>query len=218
MFDFYSQLTLFSGRTTRLNYWIFRVSWYVLNLSCVYLLLMYFGVHKMMWTKFGYALRPEDLMQMQQVLISRMLNFMVYPAMRYVAYALGIFYVAAMLLPYVATTVRRLHDLNRSGWWALLAHGATILLILVLVVFQWLLVSYGRVDWLPVYNEMAVTIITGFMIGLNAFCFAALFLWPGTRGPNKYGPDPREIDSYIKQRRAEFLLKKQLKQDTGRQS
>lgn len=34
---------------------------------------------------------------------------------------LGMLYALAVLLPYIAVTVRRLHDIGKSGWWYLLA-------------------------------------------------------------------------------------------------
>ncbi|BBF80159.1 DUF805 domain-containing protein [Asticcacaulis excentricus] len=39
----------------------------------------------------------------------------------------------ALLVPYIAVTTRRLHDLNRSGWWQLLALGAGIFVLFYLL-------------------------------------------------------------------------------------
>jgi|GEM_PF-2274913 len=52
------------------------------------------------------------------------------------AFGLSAFYIAPMLLlvPYVAVSTRRLHDLNRSGWWQLLALGAGIFVLFYLLV------------------------------------------------------------------------------------
>ncbi|WP_343684704.1 DUF805 domain-containing protein [Asticcacaulis sp.] len=51
------------------------------------------------------------------------------------AFGLSGFYIAPMLLlvPYVAATTRRLHDLNRSGWWQLLALGAGVFVLFFLL-------------------------------------------------------------------------------------
>ena len=62
-------------------------------------------------------------------------------------------YYIATLIPSMAAMVRRLHDLNQSGWWAL----------------AWLV---------PILNWL-------------------LLLWmafPGTVGPNRFGPDPKQRD------------------------
>jgi len=46
---------------------------------------------------------------------------------------LSILYVLAVLIPGIAVSVRRLHDINRSGWWLLLSPvpliGAIVLLV-----------------------------------------------------------------------------------------
>ena len=62
----------------------------------------------------------------------------------------GVFYLV-ILVPTIAVSVRRLHDTDRTGWWALLSFVPVIGTIVLLV-------------------------------------FAVL---PGTRGSNRFGPDPR---------------------------
>ena len=72
-----------------------------------------------------------------------------------------------VLSPTLALGARRLHDINRSGWWQLMLFGsgfviATLIPLLVIVPF------------------------------------VVLIVWaikPGDRGPNKYGPDPRQATS-----------------------
>jgi len=58
----------------------------------------------------------------------------------------------AMLVPWLAVTVRRLHDTDRSGWW--------LLILFVPLIGQIILFVF---------------LVTG-----------------GTRGPNRFGPDPVE--------------------------
>jgi uncharacterized membrane protein YhaH (DUF805 family) len=63
------------------------------------------------------------------------------------------------LIPGLAVWIRRLHDIDRSGWWALLI-------------------------FLPILGWFAL------------FVFACL---DGTRGANRYGPDPKnpyEVDVF----------------------
>lgn len=45
------------------------------------------------------------------------------------------FYIAPLLLlvPYVAVSARRLHDINRSGWWQLLVFGAGLFVLFFLL-------------------------------------------------------------------------------------
>ncbi len=59
----------------------------------------------------------------------------------------------ALALPYMSVNVRRLHDIDRSGWWLLLS----------IIPFGGLLLLYFHVK-------------------------------PGTRGLNRFGPDPLESD------------------------
>ena len=68
---------------------------------------------------------------------------------------LGGLFELATLIPSLALGARRLHDINRSGWW---------LLLLFVLVVGWIL----------------------------------LIVWAikqGDKGPNKYGPDPRQATS-----------------------
>lgn len=67
---------------------------------------------------------------------------------------LGGIFVLAVLVPSIAVGVRRLHDIDRSGWWLLIG---LIPLIGGIVLF--------------VFNVTS-----------------------GTRGPNRFGPDPVESD------------------------
>ena len=62
-----------------------------------------------------------------------------------------------VLIPSLALGARRLHDINRSGWWQLM-YLASILIVPFVVLIVWA-------------------------------------IKPSDRGPNKYGPDPRQATS-----------------------
>ena len=71
-------------------------------------------------------------------------------------------FVLALIIPSLALGARRLHDINRSGWWLLGLLGYVLLVLPGLV----------------------MTVI--------------LIIWAikrGDKGPNKYGPDPRQATS-----------------------
>ena len=70
------------------------------------------------------------------------------PALAIILYSIVIF---GTLLPHLAVSVRRLHDVNRTGWWYLLW---CVPLLGVIVLFVW-------------------------------------FCTDGTRGPNRFGADPK---------------------------
>ena len=68
---------------------------------------------------------------------------------------LGIAWSLVVIIPTVAVGVRRLHDINRTGWWL-------------------------------------------FLIFVPVIGWVVLIVWAikrGDKGPNKYGPDPRQATS-----------------------
>lgn len=88
----------------------------------------------------------------------------------------------AILVPWLAVTVRRLHDTNRSGWW--------LLSLVMLISFIVAIAVAGAIDR-DAIGTMSGLIIVGGMVAIAAG--VALFLFsvlPGSEGPNRYGPDP----------------------------
>ena len=96
----------------------------------------------------------------------------------------------ALLLPSLAVTARRLHDTDRSGWWALLPFG---LGLAGLVIGSVLLVLSGESDT-PGTSENTAAGIAGFLtIGGGVVGFIALLRFlvnAGDEGENRYGPPP----------------------------
>jgi len=92
----------------------------------------------------------------------------------------GIFFLAT-ILPTLSVAVRRLHDLDFSGWWILLP------LILPL---GWILPGAqiplvgGKLFFIPLLRGIVLTIA---LIGL--ILFIILMCSPGTDGPNRFGAD-----------------------------
>jgi uncharacterized membrane protein YhaH (DUF805 family) len=82
----------------------------------------------------------------------------------------------AILLPILAVGARRLHDTDRSGWWLLVFYGPG----LVSALLPWLGIA-GRAP------TLAVAVVS--LIGLAILI--VFFLLEGTRGPNRFGPDPK---------------------------
>ena len=81
----------------------------------------------------------------------------------------------ALLLPNLGVSVRRLHDLDKSGWWILLPLAPWLLMIVCFFMFQWTLAMVFGVATLATW--------------------VLLIYWyaqPGTSGQNKYGPDPKK--------------------------
>ncbi len=98
----------------------------------------------------------------------------------------------AVILPTVAVQVRRLHDTGRSGWWV----GGYYLLYLVYV-----LAALGLMGAMASGAESAASTGLVMLIGLLGLAIFAyfvvllvFFILPGTKGPNRYGPDPYGAD------------------------
>jgi uncharacterized membrane protein YhaH (DUF805 family) len=68
----------------------------------------------------------------------------------------------AIFIPSLAVTVRRLHDREMSGWW----YGGLLI-----------------ASFIPLVNIIA---------GLGFIALLVVLLLPGTDGPNRYGPDPKD--------------------------
>jgi uncharacterized membrane protein YhaH (DUF805 family) len=74
-----------------------------------------------------------------------------------------------------ATTVKRLHDRNKSGWW-----------IVPFFIAPNLLSKVG--DWLD--DSYPADFLMLVMIALSLWGFVEMLCLKGTRGPNRFGPDP----------------------------
>ncbi len=106
---------------------------------------------------------------------------------------LGQLCMLALLIPYLAVLVRRLHDTGRSAWWLLLLLPTAILGLVVLLIVIFIITfpaAWGadaEIGWglILIMAFVNFAIFVGSTIPLLIFC--AL---PGTVGPNRYGPDP----------------------------
>ena len=81
----------------------------------------------------------------------------------------------ALLIPSLAVGVRRLHDTERSGWWL----GGYIILAIVSNVVQRSTGGGG------------LSAILSILTLVYALVLLVFFCLDGTKGPNKYGPDPK---------------------------
>jgi uncharacterized membrane protein YhaH (DUF805 family) len=86
----------------------------------------------------------------------------------------------------IATTAKRLHDRNRSGWWT----------VAVIVVGRLSYLYYGLffglhfgVD-LSIARELLLVMFAVVLPLLQTWVIIELFFMIGTDGPNRFGPDP----------------------------
>jgi uncharacterized membrane protein YhaH (DUF805 family) len=76
---------------------------------------------------------------------------------------------------FAATTIKRLHDRGKSGWW--------------LAVFFLGLGLLGKLsNWLD--NGPFAALVSALCLGLSAWCFVELFCLRGKHGATRFGPDP----------------------------
>ena len=116
-------------------------------------------------------------------------------------------FILATLLPTLAITARRLHDIGKSGWWQLAWYTAGPLLWVLPLVLLYLIVGLafaaaGReiptgTDW--VWISMLVLLCSAAAAAIAAPALtvrAAIRLaQPGNPGANRYGPDPNDTST-----------------------
>jgi len=93
---------------------------------------------------------------------------------------------AALLWINTATTAKRLHDRDRSGWWAvavLAVNRLTYLYYGLLFGLAFGVDASGARDLLLVMFAVALS-------ALQSWIIIELFFMIGTDGPNRFGPDP----------------------------
>ena len=113
-------------------------------------------------------------------------------------------FILSILLPTLAITTRRIHDIGKSGWWQLAWYAAGVLLWVLPLVLLYLAISIafaaaGRdvtagTDWVGI-------IMTVLLFSAAATAIAALALTirsairlaqPSDPGTNRYGSDPND--------------------------
>lgn len=92
--------------------------------------------------------------------------------------ARGLF-VLGTFIPGLAVTVRRLHDANRTGWWAVLPFLPFLLVLLRL--------PFEEAEWM--FLAIGLTML------ICPFILIVMLAWKGTTGPNRFGADPRHPDA-----------------------
>ena len=104
----------------------------------------------------------------------------------------------ALLIPTIAVQVRRMHDTDRSGWWI----GAFYLLyLLYFVLLMGTMGSAFRAGMSGATEPSAATgplaAVTGILavvMMIYAIVLLVFYCLPGTKGANRYGPDPYGAD------------------------
>ena len=153
---------VFSGRARRTEYWGF-----MLLASVLPALFLFAGI---------FSLPPDALNPEAMAPGSAALGL--YEAMWHVggfpraALLLWAAMTLALFLPLLAVTVRRLHDIDRTGWWIALYALAPVVVALMLF-------------------SSPAALIVALPLNILSLILFVFTLLDGTVGPNRFGEDPR---------------------------
>jgi len=187
----------FQGRARRSEFWLWVLFRFVLSRFVSALAFAFIGPGFMQFSLHAkdYAGDPEQFLRAYFAALSPMMHVLPFLSL------IGL----ALLLPTLAVKVRRLHDINRSGWWALLPYvtlfaGLIVFCILGGTTVFTTLAAHPHGD-LP--DSDTLKLVFGF-IGTAFLCILlpeiiawivmlVFFVTEGTKGPNRFGPDPKAI-------------------------
>lgn len=96
------------------------------------------------------------------------------------------------IIPTLAVTCRRLHDLDYSGWWQALVYLLPIIFI-GMMVMTFGFVILGNPLMAGTSAIVAFLAILMFYLGF----FVILSCFRGTKGPNRFGADPLEVVTHV---------------------
>lgn len=93
-----------------------------------------------------------------------------------------------LLAPNVSVAVRRLHDMGQTGRWLWFLPLPTALAMVYAIV-----AAIAGIDQSTAASALAISALTTPLLSLALFVAAA---FPGTRGPNAYGPGPEPSEGF----------------------
>ena len=162
-FKCFKQYADFSGRARRKEYWWFMVINFIISM----VLLIGWIIPLV---KLGYNSAISGVEDIDEMEIMR-------TAMNSPFLYIYMLYYLAILIPSIAVTVRRLHDIGKSGYWAFFIYGGSFL---------------GSISQ---YSLQTTNTLAYIIIALICFVIIIISLvWMFTNsdyGPNKYGPNPK---------------------------
>jgi uncharacterized membrane protein YhaH (DUF805 family) len=166
----------FSGRSRRMEYWMFVLLTLLVNFAFI-ALMMAVGGGAMFAASSGSDPNPIGVMAAGGAFG--------------VVYLVSLIFGLAMFIPSVAVGVRRLHDTNRSGWWLL---APVLPYVLMLILGFGMLGSMGSgTPSSGIVGGVGIMVmicsLASMVFGVMVFVFMCL---DGTRGPNRFGPDPKD--------------------------
>ena len=96
---------------------------------------------------------------------------------------LGTVFSLAVFIPTISVTVRRLHDTDRTGWWIWLP-------ILSGAIFGFFAVQASLAETFESGEPTSLELTSMFSFVGGCLLLTIFMVLRGTRGPNRFGPDP----------------------------
>lgn len=162
-FKCFKQYADFSGRARRKEYWWFTVINFIIML--IFIIGLMVPIFKMSYAVTMSGGDLEDFNEMEMV-AAMLKNPFIY---------IYLIYYLAVLVPSISVFVRRMHDIGRSGYWAFLYFGITLIVQIVNMG------NYGT----------GVTIIIGMVLLFITVLFLVWLFTDSQYGPNQWGPNPK---------------------------
>jgi len=154
-----NQYADFKGRARRREFWMFQLFYWLILLLLSIILGIIMGIREAVGEDGRLFLyRQNKDIEFEMV---------------------SLFYYFLLFLPSLAVTVRRLHDVGKSGWF-----------VLPWIVLLLMFVPTGGISKLPV--PAVILLPTFILLVILYFWMYILLMLNSKPGTNKYGPNPKE--------------------------
>jgi uncharacterized membrane protein YhaH (DUF805 family) len=186
MFDPLKKFADFNGRSTRGQFWPFVFFWYALQQIVAWIAMA------PLMEKINKISEAAAIGEAEAEAAVANLNFgMVTDMITRLSWMSGGM-MALLLLPMAAAITRRLHDTNRSGFWAL----PCLILLFVSYFLLWrvaapYLGSNAQPLSMDIVSELVPVFIVNFIYLIMTIVLIVFCVKDGTIGPNNYGEDPK---------------------------
>jgi len=177
-----SYLFSFKGRINRAKIWLF-----LLICLCVDVVIGVIAAHGFGWAETlksfvaaVKALAPGEHLDLAKVAAPKMLGTTSYAAIA----AIGLLYLAVIYAS-LAVYAKRLHDRGKSAWWLLVY----VLLPMVLQGYMFASAPSFSAALMGIRSPLGHAAY-GVASLISLWVFVELYFFRGTRGENRFGPDP----------------------------